>query len=254
MYENSAQDPQLILPLIIPLNMENTSENQSFLHSPTSGKHRLNGKDVTKHSPQNKKKLNILYSKIFNQELETILKIKEYKDIFKKDSKNKRSQLNNSEEERKNFRKKSPINTEIVGLKEKVHFMKGVIDYVFPKIMIDKVKISHENSLDHHNIIKKNGKKYDRSKILQYEPYYSKVLETSNISNENINLPFYFPENHIDSYLTNLKKLENTGRKLPGIKSLQYLSKTPSNNYPKKSKFKIFSPFYLKSVQSLEEF
>jgi hypothetical protein len=71
------------------------------------------------------------FNKVFQKNLNDILEIKS--------NKNKYGII--VDEERQRFAQKSRINDQIVKMKDKIHFMKGVIDYCYPKIMIEKFKV-----------------------------------------------------------------------------------------------------------------
>ena len=81
--------------------------------------------------------------KVFDKTLLPILNIK-------KDNKNTKL-IYNEDKERKKFKNKSYINKQISDIKQKVHFMKGVIDYMFPKVMTNKAKSINDNKINFNN-------------------------------------------------------------------------------------------------------
>jgi len=74
-----------------------------------------------------------IFSKIFNKNLEEILEMKKYP--IRAASLEKL----NLHDERFKFSKRNSISKEITDLKEKVYFLKGTLDYIFPQYLIGKL-------------------------------------------------------------------------------------------------------------------
>lgn len=79
------------------------------------------------------------YNKIFKKTLDRITDIKIVPKFI--DNKLQGETIVTKDEDRKKFAKKNITNERLVKIKDSVYFLKGVIDYCFPKIVIDKLKV-----------------------------------------------------------------------------------------------------------------
>jgi hypothetical protein len=82
------------------------------------------------------------YDKIFKKTLDHITDIKLVPKFI--DSKLQGETIVTKEEDRKKFAKQNITNERLVKIKDSVYFLKGVIDYCFPKIVIDKLKMVND--------------------------------------------------------------------------------------------------------------
>jgi hypothetical protein len=126
------------------------------------------------------------FSKIFDKNLNYILKIKSNK---KYDKTNLQKSLF---DERQKFGNESRTNQQIVDIKDKLHFMKGVIDYCFPKIMIDKIKLIHETQKEQRraSLSRQESLKFNDREEKFFENFEEKTRKKKDNSASRIKLPF----------------------------------------------------------------
>lgn len=99
----------------------------------------------------NVKSIERVYNNVFDKNLKPILQIKKHGGELDK-------KVDMDENEKKSFISKSYVNSQIVDMKKKVYFMKGVMDYIFPKIMIREIKKIKNKSIDITNLQKDKTK------------------------------------------------------------------------------------------------
>jgi hypothetical protein len=231
-----------------PNNSPLSSKMDKFKYSPNR-----KSSEVDMHYHESKPAL-ALYSKVFDKNLEPILEIKANKKISD-NSLFCKKRIVNLEEERQKFAKRSLINKQIVGIKERVHFMKGVIDYVFPKIMIDKVRVVN----DAGKILNKEGA--NTSLITNFNDV-NKMHQSPRIQLQiDKNASFLSPlkskqpstQNIFLSPLNEFKKIKKDLEKTY-IKKYEEESQLRMSHHARKpeQKIKIFSPIHIRSVSSFE--
>jgi len=83
--------------------------------------------------------VNNIYAKIFGMNLESILELKKYPARIENQTKS------NKNIERRKFSEKNYVNKYICDMKEKIHFMKGLLDFSYARVICDKVRIVADN-------------------------------------------------------------------------------------------------------------
>jgi hypothetical protein len=85
------------------------------------------------------KEVENVYGKIFGQNLEKILELRKYPAPVENQTKAYKNI------ERRKFAEKNYANKYICEMKEKIHFMKGLLDFTYSKIICDKVRVIGDN-------------------------------------------------------------------------------------------------------------
>jgi len=173
-FNNKRSSSLLILPQEL-LNSLNLPNKQSFVFSRDYNKHSIEKTDIDNE-----------FKKVFQKNLNQMLNIKYYNKQTKK-------VINNiMGEERQLFSEKSRANNQIVAIKEKLHFMKGIVDYCFPKIMINKIKIIHNKDTPIHTenppkkVIKSSSHDFS---ILNFKRNYTNIHKNNEIAKVKILAP-----------------------------------------------------------------
>jgi hypothetical protein len=157
-----------------------------------------------------------IFGKIFTKHNEKILELKKYP-FHSEDAKDKI----NIHDERYEFSKKTQIREEVCDLMEKVYFLKGTLDYIFPKYIADKIKQKMKNKKNIENNCNSNNNYNDNNfnnnfDINTYNTNYfigafgkTNSIKLSNPNNETIN----FDNNNKDNYLYNSTFINNSTNK-----------------------------------------
>lgn len=185
--------------------------------------------------------VNAVYNKVFDKNLNSILEIKRqksYSNLIKR---------KNIDEERYKFSLKSHVNKKISDIKERVHFMKGIIDYVYPKLMIDKVRIYKEEycgnnmlkSKSESNIFNKNNKSINSIS--------SDLLQNQN-QNQN-NSSSQTNRSGFCNFVSQSKKMKSTTRfQINAFSNGSYNVSTTNRPIKPKKLERVFAPIDIKSV------
>lgn len=202
------------------------------------------------------------FSKIFDKNLNYILKVKSNK-------KYEKSNLQNSLfDERQQFANESRTNEQIVEIKDKLHFMKGIIDYCFPKIMIDKIKLIHETQKGQRraSLTKQDGVNFFNEEENLDENFEEKSRKQKHSSRSSrIKLPFQLRHKKSESDCgLRSNRLNRNSSMLSNVSSNNniFLSRNSSNNDMFKlyrdikntnqqkniSRIKVVSPINIRSI------
>ena len=161
---------------------------------------------------KNKPEVEKAYNRVFPKELDGILEIKE----IPNNGENKICV--NRKLERRKFSEKNYVYKYISEMKEKVHFMKGLLDFFFSKIMLDKVKIAEDIFKQKH--LKRKLKNLEKSTekdvedIIEYlndlkdinlDELITKYNE-NDISDDRVNIIFKDLNEKLDKFDKNIKK------------------------------------------------
>ncbi len=135
------------------------------------------------------KEVENIYAKIFGQNLEKILELRKYPARIENQTKS------NKNIERRKFSKKNYVNKYICDMKEKIHFMKGILDYSYSRVITDKVRLLAD-MVKKTNLKKKlkNIKNLNENEIQEVLQYFNDLknlnvgeLVTDSESDENEN-------------------------------------------------------------------
>lgn len=151
-----------------------------------------------------------IYGMMFRKDMKNILELRKYIQV------NSNQTEENKNIERRKFASKSYVNKYICDMKEKVHFMKGILDYSFSKYVTHKQKLLSERAKKKY-LVSKLGKIKD----LRIDEVKELLIFISDLKNLDLN-------NFIEEDPKNLDKDKSLNQE--GVNSTQNYNESSFNN------------------------
>lgn len=140
-FDNTISDQKILehLKMLKQITVESPKKKANKRKYTIYDKNIMKFYDKNIRNEKHDKEIENVYGKIFGQNLEKILELRKYPERVENQTKA------NKNIERRKFAEKNYVNKYICDMKEKIHFMKGLLDFSYAKIICDKVKVIGDN-------------------------------------------------------------------------------------------------------------